>query len=82
MTRVQMQGKLHCVVIMCWNRIGTLANRAVLVHRLSFGIFLLHVADLFYRTVQIIAGKAYEIIYLSSVDGPVPLSQYVAVFTN
>jgi hypothetical protein len=25
MTRVQMQGKLHCEVIMCWNRIGTLA---------------------------------------------------------
>jgi hypothetical protein len=29
MTRVQMQGVLHCEVIMRWNRIGTL------VHRLS-----------------------------------------------
>lgn len=26
MTRVQMQGKLHCEVIMFWNQIGTLAN--------------------------------------------------------
>jgi hypothetical protein len=33
--RVQMQGKLHCVVIMCWNRIGTLANLS------SFGLLLI-----------------------------------------
>jgi hypothetical protein len=30
MTRVQVQGKLQCEVIMCGNRIGTLANPRIL----------------------------------------------------
>jgi hypothetical protein len=32
-TRVQMQGKLHCEVIMCWNRIVALANTSATSRR-------------------------------------------------